>query len=226
MSSLTYVTKIKWSVSLILTTGPALPIILLNYPTFFHSDSSVIKFIQGSLNIWGSIIFLFILYMYFFVDLIIFFSYKFLKLYSFLEYRVFLIVNYIMQNFSALIFFLTQKNIDYHHGENVFWSPSREREKKPTSQQPIKEILNCIYRAGEQSPFLMEPCIGVQLFFLQPIESSTNTFLWWASWGFFDWQDHWNVFDAGHLLFVEGDSCPRKKLCLAPDYLVLGHHDP
>lgn len=156
-----------------------------------------------------------------------FFSYKFLKLYSFLVYQVFLIVNYIMQNFSALIFFLTQKNIDYHHGENVFWSPSGERErKKPTSQQPIKEILNCIYRAGEQSPFLMEPCIGVQLFFLQPIESSTNTFLWWASWGFFDWQDHWNVFDAGHLLFVEGDSCPRKKLCLAPDYLVLGHHDP
>lgn len=61
-----------------------------------------------------------------------FFSYKFLKLhvYSFLEYRVFLFVNYIMQNFSALIFFfLTQKNIDNHHGENVFWSPSRETEK-------------------------------------------------------------------------------------------------
>lgn len=38
-----------------------------------------------------------------------FFSYKFLKLYSFLVYQVFLIVNYIMQNFSALIFFSNPK---------------------------------------------------------------------------------------------------------------------
>lgn len=131
-----------------------------------------------------------------------------------------------MQNFSALIFFSNSKEHWLSPWRKCLLISFKRDRKKPTSQQPIKEILNCIYRAGEQSPFLMEPCIGVQLFFLQPIESSTNTFLWWASWGFFDWQDHWNVFDAGHLLFVEGDSCPRKKLCLAPDYLVLGHHDP
>lgn len=82
----------------------------------------------------------------------LFFSFKFLKLYSFLVYRVFLIVNYIMQNFSALIFFLTQKNIDYHHGENVFWSPSGEKEKKTHFTTTNKRDIELHLQGGRTIP--------------------------------------------------------------------------
>lgn len=57
-----------------------------------------------------------------------------------------------MQNFSALIFFLTQKNIDYHHGENVFWSPSGEREKKTHFTTTNKRDIELHLQGGRTIP--------------------------------------------------------------------------